>query len=139
MRASGGAAGPEEPGPVLRVRHGRPGPAGGQAPVTAALDLPVAGPVSPLLSIPGLKPPAFATFPEVYDSSHAEEAIGFCGDIGYWPDPQQQLGLHCIFGRDKRGKSAAYEFAAVVPRQNLKTGLFKMAALSWAYLFDVEL
>ena len=32
--------------------------------MTSALDLPVAGPVSPLLSRPGLQIPAFASIPE---------------------------------------------------------------------------
>src|SRR5690242_14443848 len=102
------------------------------------ITLPVAGPVSPLLSAPGLKVPAFSSIPEYYDTL-GDEAIGFCTDIGYVPDLQQQLALNIIFARDRRGKSAAYETALVVPRQNLKTGVFKQAALSWLYLFDEPL
>jgi hypothetical protein len=55
------------------------------------------------------------------------------------PDEQEQLGLDIIFAVDERGKSAAYETALVVCRQNLKTATFEMAALSWLFLFDEPL
>ena len=100
--------------------------------------LPVAGPVSPLLTRPGLVQPAFASVPE-FEFTLGDEAGGFAADIGMPPDPQEQLALDIIFARDKRGKSAAYETGLVVARQNLKTFTFEIAALSWLYLFDEPL
>ena len=75
--------------------------------------LPVAGPVSPLLNIPGLKMPAFASLPD-YDHTLGDEAGGFAADFGMPPDPQEQLALDIIFARDKQGKPAAYETGIVV-------------------------
>jgi hypothetical protein len=110
------------------------------------LDLPVVGPVSPLLSRPGLKLPAYASVPE-YDGTLGDEVGGFAADIGMPPDPQEQLALDIIFAvapaemRARRGgkPSAAYETGLVVPRQNLKTATFEMAALAWLYLYDEPL
>ena len=102
------------------------------------LDLPVAGPVSPLLSRPGLVQPAFASIPE-FVHTFGDEVGGFAADIGMPPDPQEQLALDIIFARDKRGKSAAYETGLVCDRQNLKTATFEMTALAWLYLFDEPL
>ena len=102
------------------------------------LDLPVAGPVSPLLSRPGLVQPAFASIPE-FTHTLGDEVGGFAADIGMPPDPQEQLALDIIFARDKRGKSAAYETGLVCDRQNLKTATFEMTALAWLYLFDEPL
>ena len=101
--------------------------------MTSTLDLPVAGPVSPLLSRPGLVLPAFASIPE-FEYTLGDEAGGFAADIGMPPDPQEQLALDIIFARDQRGKSAAYETGLVVARQNLKTFTFEIAALSWLLL-----
>ena len=106
--------------------------------MTGVLDLPVAGPVSPLLSRPGLQIPAFASIPE-FVHTIGDEAGGFAADFGMPPDPQEQLGLDIIFARDERGKSAAYETALVCCRQNLKSATFEMAAMSWLYLFDEPL
>ena len=102
------------------------------------LELPVAGPVSPLLSRPGLHLPAYASLPE-YVHTLGDEAGGFAADFGMPPDPQEQLALDIIFARDARGKSAAYETGLVCCRQNLKTATFEMAALAWLYLFDEPL
>jgi len=55
---------------------------------------------------------------------------------GFAPDPEQQLGLDLIFALDQRRRLAAFEFAVVCSRQNLKTGLFKQAALGWLFLTD---
>jgi hypothetical protein len=103
-----------------------------------ALDLPVCGPVSPLLSRPGLVQPAFASIPE-YVHTLGDEAAGFAADFGMPPDPQERLVLDVIFATGDRGKSAAYEVGLVCPRQNLKTATFEMAALTWLFLFDEPL
>lgn len=53
---------------------------------------------------------------------------------GFAPDPEQELCLDQIFAVDANGGVAAFEFAVVCARQNLKTGLFKQAALGWLFL-----
>jgi hypothetical protein len=114
--------------------------------VTAQLDLPVAGPVSPLLSRPGLKVPTYTSIPD-YDDTLGDEAGGFAADIGMPPDPQEQLILDIVFARapaEMRNRpggkpSAAYETGVVVSRQNLKTASFEMVALTWLYLFNEPL
>jgi hypothetical protein len=100
------------------------------------ITLPVAGPVSPLLSIPGLKVPAFASIPEYHDTL-GDEAIDFNREVcGLYPDPQQELAINIIFARDKRGRSAAFSATLIAARQMLKTGVFKMVVLPWLYLFE---
>lgn len=58
---------------------------------------------------------------------------------GFPPDPEQALALDLMFGLDSRGRSACFEFAIVCPRQNMKTGLLKMAALGWLFVADQKL
>lgn len=55
------------------------------------------------------------------------------------PDPEQRLGLDLLFAMDANGRSAAFEFAVICSRQNLKTGLFKQAALGWLFITDQQL
>lgn len=55
------------------------------------------------------------------------------------PDPEQQLILDAIFAVDTADKVAALEAAVVVGRQNMKTGVFKMATLGWLFLTDQRL
>lgn len=53
------------------------------------------------------------------------------------PDPEQELGLDLIFAFDSvTGKSVFSDFCAICARQNLKTGLFKLAALGYLYITD---
>lgn len=58
---------------------------------------------------------------------------------GFVPDPEQRLVLDALFAVDQDDKVAALEAAVVVGRQNLKTGVFKMAALGWLFLTDQRL
>ncbi len=60
-----------------------------------------------------------------------------CADIGFGPDPQQELLLDDIFAVGHDGLSACFEYGCVVCRQNLKTGLFKQVAIGWLYVADV--
>jgi hypothetical protein len=53
--------------------------------------------------------------------------------VGFAPDPEQRLGLDLLFALNG-SKSAAFEFCVICSRQNLKTGLFKQAALGWLYV-----
>ena len=49
------------------------------------------------------------------------------------PDPAQRLALDAIFAQ-KDGRSAAFEVAVISSRQNIKTAIFKMAALGWLFI-----
>lgn len=82
--------------------------------------------------------PAYSSVPD-YASTIGPE-VGELGRLAsFGPDPEQQLALDGIFGRDELGRSAAFECACVACRQNLKTGLFKLTALGWLFLLDVRL
>lgn len=76
--------------------------------------------------------------PEYY-KTHGPDVGELCTQIGFAPDPEQQLALDVIFAKQASGLSAAFDTTVVVGRQNLKTGTFKMAALGWLFLFDERL
>lgn len=85
-----------------------------------------------------LVPPAYATHPP-YERTLGPEVADLCELAGYTPDPEQRLGLDLIFALRADGRSAALEVAAICSRQNLKTGLFKMAVLGWLFITDQRL
>lgn len=87
---------------------------------------------------PALVPPAYLSHPP-YVETLGPEVADLGAEAHFPPDPEQRLGLDLIFGLDARGRSAAFEFAVIGARQNLKTGLFKLAALGWLYLTDQRL
>lgn len=62
-----------------------------------------------------------------------------CADAGFVPDPEQADALDVLFAIGRDGKSVAFEFCVVCSRQNLKTGLFKMACLGWLFVTDERL
>lgn len=77
------------------------------------------------------EPPYLRTFgPEVADLATL---------AGFEPDPEQCLALDSMFAVNPAGRVSTLEFAVVAPRQNLKTGLFKQAALGWLYITDQRL
>ena len=82
--------------------------------------------------------PAYRCTPE-FARTLGPEVSDLADLAGYAPDPEQRLALDLIFSMDGAGLSAAFEFAALCPRQNLKTGLFKQAALGWLFLTDQRL
>lgn len=82
--------------------------------------------------------PAYLTGPE-YHATFGPEVADLAAEAGFAPDPEQRLALDHMFGIDKRGKATAFEVAAIVARQNLKTGLFKQAALGWLFITDQNL
>lgn len=57
-----------------------------------------------------------------------------CEHAGFVPDEEQRDILDVIFAEREDESPAAFETAVVCPRQNLKTGVFKMAALGWLYI-----
>src|SRR4051794_15876523 len=76
-------------------------------------------------------PVAVETFgPEVADLSAA---------AGFVPDPEQEQLLDALFAIRPDGSSAAYDFCVICSRQNLKTGVLKMAALGWLYVTEQRL
>lgn len=87
---------------------------------------------------PQLVEPAYRTHPR-FTQTLGPEVGDLCAMAGFAPDPEQQLCLDMIFALDGRGKSAAFEFGVVVSRQNLKTGLFKQAALGWLFVLELQL
>lgn len=93
---------------------------------------------SATLAEPQLVEPAFRACPP-YVGTLGDEVADLSELAGMTPDPEQKLGLDMLFGLDEHGRSAAFEFAVICCRQNLKTGLFKQAALGWLFLTDQRL
>jgi hypothetical protein len=89
-------------------------------------------------SAPSLVEPAFRHAPQ-FTETLGPEVADIADLAGFAPDPEQQLALDLIFALDSEGKSAAFETALVVARQNLKTGTFKQAALGWLFVTDQRL
>jgi hypothetical protein len=87
---------------------------------------------------PLLVEPAYKTFPD-YTETLGPEVADLCAMAGFAPDEEQRLGLDLIFALDAKGKSACFEFCVVCSRQNLKTGLFKQAALGWLFVAEERL
>jgi len=85
-------------------------------------------------------PPAFYTVPEHTDSL-GDEVAGLAAEIGFAPDPEQRLMLDAMYAL-KPGSGnewAAFEAVVICVRQNMKTGLFKMAGIADLWLFDDRL
>lgn len=74
-----------------------------------------------------------------YTKTYGPDVADLSAQAYFPPDAQQQLALDLIFGRREDGLSAAFEIAAIVGRQNMKSGLFKQCCLGWLYLFDERL
>lgn len=82
--------------------------------------------------------PAYRSVPAFRRTLGPEVAdLARLADFG--PDPEQEMLLDAIFALDPRGRSVAFEVAVVCCRQNLKTGLFKQAALGWLFVTDQRL
>lgn len=83
--------------------------------------------------------PAYAHFPE-YTKTLGPEVCDLAAMAGLSPDPEQELALNALFALSPNPLiSAAFEFAVIAARQNLKTALFKMATLGWLFVTDQEL
>lgn len=90
------------------------------------------------LSAQQLVEPAYVHFPE-WSETYGPEVADLADLAGFAPDPEQEMALNALFGIDSNGKSVAFEFCVICARQNLKTGLFKQAALGWLFITDQEL
>jgi hypothetical protein len=82
--------------------------------------------------------PAFVSRPS-YKDTLGPEVADVCRLAGFEPDPEQQLALDILFAFQPSGLVSAFEFALICSRQNMKTGLFKMAALGWLFVTEQRL
>lgn len=94
---------------------------------------------------PTLVKPAYFNHPK-YTQTLGPEVCDLATLAGFPPDPEQELALNAMFALDPTRRTlsgqvatAAFEFAVVCARQNMKTGLLKQAALGWLYVTDQEL
>lgn len=67
------------------------------------------------------------------------EVADLCAKANFAPDTQQELGLDLIFAIKPDGSPASFEFCVICCRQNLKTGLFKQAAIGWLFVTEQPL
>jgi hypothetical protein len=77
--------------------------------------------------------PTWMTVPD-YAFTLGPDVAEINAAAGFAPDAAQALILDHIFGFVKPGVPSAAEIVTIVPRQNLKTGLMKQAALGWMIL-----
>jgi phage terminase large subunit-like protein len=82
--------------------------------------------------------PAYFTHPD-YADTLGPEVADLAEIVGFPADPEQRLVLDAMFGLDRVGRRVAFEVAVIGARQNIKTGLFKIAALGEAFIAEVPL
>lgn len=82
--------------------------------------------------------PAHSQVP-TYLETFGPEVADLCSLAGFDPDPEQEMLLDALFAINDRGLSAVYDFCVICCRQNLKTGLLKMAALGWLFITEQRL
>lgn len=91
------------------------------------------------MSSSDLVEPAFKTGP-AFDRTLGPEVADLGELAGFIADPEQRLGLDILFGmKASNDISAAFEFAVICARQNLKTGLLKLAGLGWLFITEERL
>lgn len=90
------------------------------------------------MSVALLVEPAFRAEP-AFTRTDGDLVADLATLAGFEPDAEQKIGLDLIFAVDASSRSAAFEFAVICSRQNLKTGLFKQAALGWLFLTEQQL
>lgn len=89
--------------------------------------------------------PAYFNHPQ-FTQTLGPEVCDLATLAGFPPDPEQELALNAMFALDPSRRTlsgqvatAAFSFAIVCARQNMKTGLLKMAALGWLFITDQRL
>jgi len=82
--------------------------------------------------------PAYFTYPD-YRVTLADEYVDLAKLAGFAPDPEQELVLGPMCAIDARSRPVGREVSIVAPRQNIKTGLFKIGALGDSFLMGVPL
>lgn len=78
--------------------------------------------------------PAYRTVPESF-ATLGPEVADLAASIGFAPDPEQRLLLDDMYAMKRDRTPVAFEFCVICSRQNLKTGLFKMAAIADSFYF----
>lgn len=92
-----------------------------------------------MLAAPDLAcPPRHLWVPD-HLSTAGQDAREVAESIGLTPDPEQQLALDALLAEGPAGRWAAFEGAVVGPRQNVKTFLFLVIALSDLLVFGADL
>lgn len=88
-----------------------------------------------------LLPPAEPLFSSVpgYRETLGPEVAELNERASFVPDPEQCMVLDAQFAMDRDGRSACFEVAVIAPRQNLKTGVMKMAGLGYLYVTEQPL
>lgn len=92
----------------------------------------------PELELPNLVEPAFLSYPE-YAYSIGEEVADLGASVGMIADDEQRLVLELAFALTLEDKHAAFETAVICARQNMKTGVMKVAALADLFLMKKKL
>lgn len=82
--------------------------------------------------------PEHFTYPR-YKVTLADEVVDLAKIAGFAPDPEQELVLDPMFAIQRDARPVAREVAVIGPRQNIKTGLFKIAGLGSAFIVGVKL
>lgn len=85
-----------------------------------------------------LRPPTWSHLVDA-STTYGAEVAELSAVAGLVPDPEQRLVLDQVFAERAPGVPSAFEVGLVAPRQNLKTGTFKMCALGWLFLMDQRL
>lgn len=84
--------------------------------------------------------PAYRSCPD-YQLTYGPAVADFCADVGFAPDPEQELALDMLFAisPEDPDRSAIFEMAMIGPRQTAgKTGLAKQAILGWIYVLELK-
>lgn len=85
-----------------------------------------------------LVPPTYQWMPE-YGVTLGDEVADLAALAGFAPDPEQRLALDMLFALNRHGTAAVRDLAICAPRQNLKTGFLKQAALGWLFITEQRL
>ncbi len=85
-----------------------------------------------------LAEPAFQSCPE-WDVTLGPEVSDLCDFAGFAPDENQAAALDVIFAEQADGRPAAFQDTTICTRQQLKTALFKQAALGWLFVVPQRL
>lgn len=82
--------------------------------------------------------PAFFTVPE-YASTNGDLAADVGRQVGLVPDRDQRALLDMIFAENVPGLPALFEVGLIAPRQNMKTAVLQIAALTDLFVMGDEL
>lgn len=94
--------------------------------------------MTPSATALSLVEPAHAHVPE-YAETFGPEVADLAALAGLTPDPEQAAALDALFAIGRDGKSRIFDFCVICSRQNMKTALFKMAAIGWLFVTEQQL